>query len=203
METKRTKAELMAEIAELREMVAKESNEKVRLLDEVRRLRESNESMIQECSSLKNENSYLDNEVQGLEKYARDNDHLVDNKDRIVRFLKAIVGGMDMGGSWARSASLILYAIEGKTIGDILDEAFPGPKPKQYKVVFGNCGEKKINVIKCIREHLGLGLKEAKDASEAENSILLTTEDEEKAKSFVYDLRACGAAVNIEESEKQ
>ena len=58
-------------------------------------------------------------------------------------------------------------------------------------------GDKKINVIKVVRALTGLGLKEAKDATEATPSVLkegLNKEDAEKAKK---ELEEAGAKVEL------
>ena len=57
--------------------------------------------------------------------------------------------------------------------------------------------DKKINVIKVVRALTGLGLKEAKDATEATPSVLkegLNKEDAEKAKK---ELEEAGAKVEL------
>ena len=60
-----------------------------------------------------------------------------------------------------------------------------------------DAGDKKINVIKVVRALTGLGLKEAKDATEATPSVLkegLNKEDAEKAKK---ELEEAGAKVEL------
>ena len=63
----------------------------------------------------------------------------------------------------------------------------------EFDVVLLDAGDKKINVIKVVRALTGLGLKEAKDATEATPSVLkdgLNKEDAEKAKK---ELEEAGA----------
>ena len=67
----------------------------------------------------------------------------------------------------------------------------------EFDVVFLDAGDKKINVIKVVRALTGLGLKEAKDATEATPSVLkegLNKEDAEKAKK---ELEEAGAKVEL------
>ena len=67
----------------------------------------------------------------------------------------------------------------------------------EFDVVLVDAGDKKINVIKVVRALTGLGLKEAKDATEATPSILkegLNKEDAEKAKK---ELEEAGAKVEL------
>ena len=68
---------------------------------------------------------------------------------------------------------------------------------KTFDVVLLDAGDKKINVIKVVRALTGLGLKEAKDATEATPSVLkegLNKEDAEKAKK---ELEEAGAKVEL------
>ena len=67
----------------------------------------------------------------------------------------------------------------------------------EFDVVLLDAGDKKINVIKVVRALTGLGLKEAKDATETTPSVLkegLNKEDAEKAKK---ELEEAGAKVEL------
>lgn len=67
----------------------------------------------------------------------------------------------------------------------------------EFDIVLLDAGDKKINVIKVVRALTGLGLKEAKDATEATPSVLkegLNKEDAEKAKK---ELEEAGAKVEL------
>ena len=67
----------------------------------------------------------------------------------------------------------------------------------EFDVVLLDAGDKKINVIKVVRALTGLGLKEAKDATEATPSVLkegLNKEDAEKAKK---ELEEAGAKFEL------
>ena len=67
----------------------------------------------------------------------------------------------------------------------------------EFDVVLVDAGDKKINVIKVVHALTGLGLKEAKDATEATPSVLkegLNKEDAEKAKK---ELEEAGAKVEL------
>ncbi|WP_297997689.1 50S ribosomal protein L7/L12 [uncultured Campylobacter sp.] len=86
-----------------------------------------------------------------------------------------VAGGVGAGGAGAAAA-------EEKT---------------EFDVVLLDAGDKKINVIKVVRALTGLGLKEAKDATEATPSVLkegLNKEDAEKAKK---ELEEAGAKVEL------
>ncbi|MDA3042821.1 50S ribosomal protein L7/L12 [Campylobacter sp. VBCF_06 NA8] len=67
----------------------------------------------------------------------------------------------------------------------------------EFDIVLVDAGDKKINVIKVVRALTGLGLKEAKDATESTPSVLkegVSKEDAEKAKK---ELEEAGAKVEL------
>jgi ribosomal protein L7/L12 len=59
------------------------------------------------------------------------------------------------------------------------------------------CGPNKISVIKAIREHTGLGLKEAKDLAEAAPCELAQWSDPLRMERFHADLLAAGARASV------
>ncbi|MFN3310966.1 MAG: 50S ribosomal protein L7/L12 [Thermomonas sp.] len=66
----------------------------------------------------------------------------------------------------------------------------------EFNVILKSAGEKKVEVIKAVRAITGLGLKEAKDLTEAGGTVKegVSKEDAEKMKK---DLEAAGATVEI------
>jgi len=66
----------------------------------------------------------------------------------------------------------------------------------EFTVVLKSAGEKKVEVIKAVRGITGLGLKEAKDLTEAGGTVKegVSKEDAEK---FKKDLEAAGATVEV------
>ena len=66
----------------------------------------------------------------------------------------------------------------------------------EFNVILKSAGEKKVEVIKAVRAITGLGLKEAKDLTEAGGTVKegASKEDAEKMKK---DLEAAGATVEI------
>ena len=66
----------------------------------------------------------------------------------------------------------------------------------EFNVILKTAGEKKVEVIKAVRAITGLGLKEAKDLTEAGGTVKegVSKEDAEKMKK---DLEAAGATVEI------
>ncbi|WET80244.1 50S ribosomal protein L7/L12 [Amycolatopsis sp. QT-25] len=83
--------------------------------------------------------------------------------------------------------------------------AAPGAAPAaaaeeqdEFDVVLESAGEKKIQVIKVVREVVsGLGLKEAKELVEAAPKALLEKVDKEAAEAAKEKLEAAGAKITI------
>lgn len=67
----------------------------------------------------------------------------------------------------------------------------------EFSVVITNSGDKKINVIKVVREVTGLGLKEAKDATEQVPYVLKEGVNKEEAENIKKKLEEVGAKVEI------
>ena len=66
----------------------------------------------------------------------------------------------------------------------------------EFNVILKSAGDKKVEVIKAVRAITGLGLKEAKDLTEAGGTVKegVSKEDAEKMKK---DLEAAGATVEV------
>ena len=67
----------------------------------------------------------------------------------------------------------------------------------EFDVVLESAGDKKIQVIKVVRELTGLGLKEAKDAVEAAPKAILEGVNKEKAEAAKAKLEGEGAKVTL------
>ena len=67
----------------------------------------------------------------------------------------------------------------------------------EFSVIITNSGDKKINVIKVVREVTGLGLKEAKDATEQVPHTLKEGISKEEAEGIKKKLEEAGAKVEI------
>ena len=67
----------------------------------------------------------------------------------------------------------------------------------EFNIVLVDAGANKINVIKAVREITGLGLKEAKDATEQTPSTLKEGVNKEDAENFKKKLEEAGAKVEI------
>jgi large subunit ribosomal protein L7/L12 len=76
--------------------------------------------------------------------------------------------------------------------------AAPAAEEKSsFDVVLASAGDKKIQVIKVVRELTGLGLKEAKDVVDGAPKPLKTGVSKEEADSIKAKLEAEGAKVEI------
>jgi len=76
--------------------------------------------------------------------------------------------------------------------------AAPAAEEKtEFDVVLTGFGDKKLNVIKVIREITGLGLKEAKDMVEGCPKNVKEGISKEDAEKIKADLEAAGATVEI------
>ena len=69
--------------------------------------------------------------------------------------------------------------------------------PTSFDVVMTSFGEKKINVIKVVREITGLGLKEAKDLVEGVPSKVKEGVNQDDGKAVAAKLEAEGAKVEL------
>ncbi len=76
-------------------------------------------------------------------------------------------------------------------------DVVPSPSTGGWNVILVNCGDNKIMVIKAIREHLDLGLAEAKHLADRTPSLLVNQIAEGKAHEFARDLQAAGATVQV------
>lgn len=90
------------------------------------------------------------------------------------------------------SATPTVVAATGNAAASVATE-----EKTDFSVVIVNSGDKKINVIKVIREVTGLGLKEAKDASEQVPHILKDGINKDEAEAIKKKLEEAGAKVEI------
>ena len=108
----------------------------------------------------------------------------------------------------------IVAAIKEKTILEIaelvtmLEEEFgvmvagggaaaAAEEKTEFDVVLESFGEKKLDVIKAVKEALGLGLKDAKDLVEAAPKALKEGAPKEEAEALKAKLEEVGATVTL------
>ena len=81
--------------------------------------------------------------------------------------------------------------------GGVAAAADAGEEKTEFDVIITDAGAKKIGVIKVIRALTGLGLKEAKDASENLPSTIKEGVDKETAEAAKKELEEAGAKVEV------
>jgi large subunit ribosomal protein L7/L12 len=74
--------------------------------------------------------------------------------------------------------------------------AAPVEEQTEFTVTLKSAGEKKVEVIKAVRAITGLGLKEAKDLTEA-GGVVKEGASKEDAEKMKKDLEAAGATVEV------
>ncbi len=67
----------------------------------------------------------------------------------------------------------------------------------EFDVILTNAGSEKLKVVKAVKEALGLGLKEAKDAVDSAPKTLKEGATKEEAEKLKEALTAVGATVEI------
>ena len=76
--------------------------------------------------------------------------------------------------------------------------AAPAAEEKtEFDVILTGFGDKKLNVIKVIREITGLGLKDAKDLVESAPKTIKEGVSKEEAEKIAEQLKAAGAEVEV------
>lgn len=81
--------------------------------------------------------------------------------------------------------------------GAVAGGAAVAEEKTEFDVVLLDAGANKINVIKAVREITGLGLKEAKEATEKTPNTLKEGVSKEDAENFKKKLEEAGAKVEV------
>ena len=74
--------------------------------------------------------------------------------------------------------------------------AAPAEEQTEFNVILKSAGDKKVEVIKAVRAITGLGLKEAKDLTEA-GGVVKEGASKDDAAKMKKDLEAAGATVEV------
>ena len=94
-----------------------------------------------------------------------------------------------------KAAAPAAVAVAGPVGGG---DAAPAEEEKdEFDVILESAGDKKIQVIKVVRELTSLGLKEAKDLVDSAPKPLLEKVNKEAADKAKADLEAVGAGVSV------
>jgi len=75
--------------------------------------------------------------------------------------------------------------------------AAPVEEKTEFDVVLVSTGDKKINVIKVVRAHTGLGLKEAKDLVDGAPQKVKEAVSKDEAQKIKKELEEAGATVEV------
>jgi len=75
--------------------------------------------------------------------------------------------------------------------------AAPVEEKTEFDVILASAGEKKINVIKVVRAHTGLGLKEAKDLVDGAPKTVKEAVNKDEAEKIKKELEEAGATVQV------
>ena len=75
--------------------------------------------------------------------------------------------------------------------------AAPVEEQTEFTVVLNDAGDKKINVIKAVREVTSLGLKEAKDLVESAPATIKEGVNKDEAESIKKKFEEAGATVEV------
>lgn len=89
------------------------------------------------------------------------------------------------------SAAPTMVAVAGAVTGVVAEEK------TEFDVVLVDAGANKINAIKAVREITGLGLKEAKEATEKTPNTLKEGVSKEEAENCKKKLEEAGAKVEV------
>jgi large subunit ribosomal protein L7/L12 len=93
---------------------------------------------------------------------------------------------------WGVSAAAAVAVAAGPAAA-----AAPAEEKTEFTVVLAKAGDKKIDVIKVIRELTGLGLKEAKDLVEGAPKTVKEGVSKDEAGKMKEKLAAAGATVEL------
>jgi len=89
------------------------------------------------------------------------------------------------------AAPMVMGAVAGG------GEAAAAEEQTEFDVILASFGEKKINVIKVVRAHTGLGLKEAKELVDSCPKPVKEAATKEEAETIKKELEEAGAKVEI------
>ena len=126
------------------------------------------------------------------------------NKEQVVEWLSnqsvLEIAGLvkDLETKWGVSAAApVAVATAPAGGGAAAPAAAPAEEKTEFTVILKEAGANKIGVIKEVRAITGLGLKEAKDLTEAAPKTLKEGVSKAESEDFKKKLEAAGAKVEI------
>ena len=105
--------------------------------------------------------------------------------------LSELVKALEEEFGVSASAAAVVAAAPGAAAAPAAEEK------TEFDVVLAAAGDKKLNVIKVVREITGLGLKEAKDAVDNAPTTLKEAASKEDAEAIKAKLEEAGASVEL------
>jgi len=109
---------------------------------------------------------------------------------------KTLVEVMELVKAFEEKFGVSAAAPVAVAAGPAAAAAAPAEEQTEFTVVLKSAGEKKVEVIKVVRAITGLGLKEAKDLTEAGGTVKEGASKDDAAK-IKKDLEAAGATVEV------
>jgi len=114
-------------------------------------------------------------------------------KEMTVLELSELVKEMEEIFGVSAAAPVAAFAAPAAGGGD----AAAKEEQTEFDVILANAGDKKINVIKVVREITKLGLKEAKDLVDGAPKLVSEKVSKEEADSIKKKLEEAGATVEV------
>lgn len=120
------------------------------------------------------------------------------SNDQIIEAIagKSLMEVMELVKAMEEKFGVSAAAPVAMAAGPAAAAAAPAEEQTEFTVVLKSAGEKKVEVIKVVRAITGLGLKEAKDLTEAGGTVKEGASKDDAAK-FKKDLEAAGATVEV------
>ena len=120
------------------------------------------------------------------------------SNDQIIEAIssKTLVEVMELVKAMEEKFGVSAAAPVAVAAGPAAAAAAPAEEQTEFTVVLKSAGDKKVEVIKVVRAITGLGLKEAKDLTEAGGTVKEGASKDDAAK-FKKDLEAAGATVEV------
>ena len=109
---------------------------------------------------------------------------------------KSLVEVMELVKAFEEKFGVSAAAPVAVAAGPAAAAAAPAEEQTEFTVTLKSAGEKKVEVIKVVRAITGLGLKEAKDLTEAGGTVKEGASKDDAAK-IKKDLEAAGATVEV------
>lgn len=120
-------------------------------------------------------------------------------KEQVVEFLSNLsvmeISELvtELEEKWGVEATAAVAVAAGPAAGP----AAAAEEQTEFNVILTSFGEKKIQVIKAVREQTGLGLKDAKDLVEGVPAAIKEGVDKDEAEKIKEALEAAGASVEL------